>query len=171
MATQHLPLFGWNTRADTTGRAYFAPYDNYATNLLFKHHVLVLENPSSNIHGVYGQFQVPEDYVDTAVMRVLWTTQVTTGTVVFFFNYRAVGGNDTESLDQATFQEQIDIQDVAPSAIDERMNVSGSVTDSNFAAGDSVGFFFGRDGVVGVPDDDLADAVQVVELIFEYADA
>ena len=172
MATHRIPILGFQAIPDTTGRAFFEPYTIKATNDLFKHLVLVLNNPgASENHGVYGAFDVPENYVGSPVIRIYWTSTAITGTCLFAFDYRAVGGNDTESLDQATFQEQIDISDVAASATDERLNVTGALTAGNLAAGDLVEFFFYRDGTTGAPTDTLAAAVTVHGVFFEYADA
>jgi len=171
VATHRIPILGFQTIPDTTGRAFFEPYSVKATTDNFKHLVLVLDNPgASEDHGVYGAFDVPVNYVGTAVIRIYWTTTATTGTCLFAFDYAATGGNDTETLD-GTFDEQIDISDVAPSATDERLNVTGSVTDGNFAAGDLVEFYFYRDGSTGGPTDNLAAAVTIHGLYFEYNDA
>lgn len=172
MATRRVPILGFNTVPDDTGRAFFEPYPVKATNDNFKHLVLTLNDPgASQNHGVYGAFDIPPDYVGSPVIRIIWTSTAITGTCLFAFDYRAIGGDDAESLDQATFQEQIDISDVAPSATDERMNVTGALTAANLAAGDTVEFFFYRDGTTGAPTDDLAAAVTVHGLYFEYSDA
>jgi len=172
MAAHTIPILGFNALPDTTGRAFFEPYTIKATNDNFGHLILVLNNPgASENHGVYGAFFVPNNYVGTPVIRIHWTSTAITGTCLFAFDYRAVGGNDTESLDQATFQESIDIADVAPSATDELMNITGALTAGNFAAGDLVEFFFYRDGTTGAPTDDLAAAVTVHGIYFEYEDA
>ena len=172
MATHRIPILGWNTIPDTTGRAFFEPYTVKATNDVFGHAVLVLNDPgASQNHGVYGAFDIPANYVGSPVIRIYWTSTATSGTCLFAFDYRAIGGDDTESLDQATFQEQIDISDVAASATDERLNVTGALTAGNLAAGDLVEFYFYRDGTTGGPTDNLAAAVTVHGVYFEYADA
>jgi len=170
MATHQIPIAGWSLKPDNTGRAYVFPYSQDASNDLFDPFVMRFIDPVTQIHGFYGSFVVPADYVGTAVIRIRWTAQVTSGNVRFDFDYRAVGGNDTESLDQATFQENLSVVDAAPSAINERMNVAISATSANFAAGDTVLFFFTRDGVNGTPDDTLAGTIQVFDLLFEYDD-
>ena len=171
MATHRIPILSWNTLPDTTGRAFFEPYTNKATNDIFNHLVLTLNDPgASQNHGVYSAFDIPVNYVTSPVIRVYWSSTVITGTCLFAFDYRAIGGDDTESLDQATFQEQVDISDVAASATDERLNVTGALTAGNFAAGDLVEFFFYRDGTTGAPTDTLAAAVTVHGLYFEYSD-
>jgi len=170
MATHRIPILGAHTNPDATGRAFFEPYSIKATNDLFKHLVLVLNNPgASEAHGVYGTFEVPANFVSGAKIKFRWTTTAITGNVKFDFDYRAVGGNDTESLDQATFQEALTVTDAAPSATDERMEAEVTLTDANLAAGDIVEFYFTREDGAGV--DTIAAAVTVHSLMFEYADA
>jgi hypothetical protein len=85
------------------------------------------------------------------------------------FDYRAVGGNDSESLDQAGTQESVNSNDTAPSAAHERMEISIALTDANFAVDDEVEFTLFRDGTDG--GDTMAAAAIVFNVFFEYADA
>jgi len=161
-----VPLINWATTPDATGRAFFENYTTKATNDIFKHLVLTLNNPGAGeSHGIYGTFDIPNACTASEVVRILWTSTAITGVANFAFDYRAIGGDDTESLDQATFQEQIDIEDTAPSATDERMNITGALTGTNLAAGDTVEFFFYRQDETGV--DTLAAAVTIHGLFFE----
>ena len=170
MATHRISILGANTIPDTTGRAFFEPYSVKATNDIFKHLVGVLNDPSaSQVHGFYGQFPIPKNYVGTASVIVVWTSTATTGNFNSRFQYRAVGGDDSESLDQATFQETIEVTDAAPSAAHERMEASFAVTAGNFAADDTVTFLYERFDESGV--DTLAAAVTVHDILFQYNDA
>lgn len=126
-------------------------------------------NDSGTRIGFYGGFTVPKNYVGTANLIVVWTTTATTGDVEWDFDYRAVGGNDTESLDQVGTQESVNANDTAPSAAHERMEISIALTATNFAADDEVEYLFVRDGTdVG---DTMAAAAILFELLFEYSDA
>lgn len=158
---------------DTTGDAYFEPYSILATNDIFRH--LVLRLGASNSaqptvkSGIYGRFTVPDDYLTTNTVTcvVSWTSTITSGDVVFDLDYRAVGGDNAESLDQATAQEALTVTDTAPSSANLRMVATMTFTASNLLAGDDVEFFFGRDGAAG--GDTLAGSVIVHSLIFKYA--
>jgi hypothetical protein len=97
---------------------------------------------------------------------VYWTSTLTTGDVVFDLDYRSIGGNDTESLDQGTFQESLSVTDTAPSAANERMLATFTVTASNLAADDTLEFYFTRDGTDAA--DTLAGSAIVHEVIFKY---
>lgn len=166
-----IPILGVQSLPDSSGRAFWEPYDVKATNDVFKNLVLILNDPgASQNHGVYGKFRVPVNYLTTPKIVVVWTSTATTGTCLFAFDYRAIGGNDAESLDQTTFQEQIDISDVAPGAVNRKLEVSGALTGGNLAADDEVEFYFYRDGTTGAPTDTMAAAAIVFGVYFEYVD-
>lgn len=169
MATHQKSIFG-SLVPDGTGRAFFDSYALKATNDLFKHVVGVLKNPGAGeAHGFYGIFHVPQNYVGTAKIIPAWTSGTITGNVKLDFDYRAIGGDDAESLDQATFQESLTLTDVAPSAANERNIPSFSLTSTNLAVGDTVEFYITREDGAGT--DTLADDITLHDLIFEYADA
>lgn len=172
IGTATLDMFGSAVVPDATGDAFFEPYSILATNDNFRH--LILRCGASNSAaptvkaGVYGKFHVPENYNTggTVTCEVYWTSTLTSGDVVFDLDYRAIGGDDTESLDQATYQESLTVTDTAPSAANERQVATMTFTASNLAAGDTVEFFFGRDGAAG--GDTLAGSALVHEVIFKY---
>ena len=168
MATHRLPILNSHTVPDTTGTAFFEPYTIKATNDVWGHLVLCLNDTAAD-HGIFGKFAIPQNYVDTANLVVVWTSTATVGDVEFDFMYRAVGGNDCESLDRAGNQEDVNSNDTAPSAAHERMEITIALTDGNFAAGDTVEFFFSRDGTDG--GDTIAAAVLIFGLFFEFNDA
>lgn len=170
MSTHRLPILGFATKPDASGDVFFEPASVKGANGFFDGLVAVL-NDSGNDDEMFGRFQVPQNYVGSANLVIVWTTTAVTGDVEWGIAYRAVGGNDAESLDQATAQESLlsGNNDTAPSATDERMEFSISLTDGNFAVGDTVQFIFSREGADA--GDTLAAAVRVYGLFFEYADA
>lgn len=165
MATHRIPILGFNTMPDASGQVYFEPYNVKATNDFWRHGHWVFDNPSADRH-LYGVFNVPKNFVGSAVIVVVWTSTVTSGNFGIEFAYRGITGNDSESLDQATAVETVNTTDVAPGATDRRMEISLSLTSSNLAADDTVEFRFTRDDSA----DTLAGSVQIVQLLFEYAD-
>lgn len=168
MATHRIPILGWATKPDTSGNAFFEPYTIKATNDAWQRMVLVLNDTATRI-GVHGGFTVPKNYVGAAKLAIVWTTTATSGDAEFDFDYRAVGGNDTESLDQSGTQESVNLNDTAPSAAHERLECLITLTAGNFAVDDEVEFGFFRDGTDG--GDGIAAAVMVFSLLFEYSDA
>jgi hypothetical protein len=167
MAVFRIPING-NIFPDSSGDVFIEPYTVKATNDNWAYPVIVFNDTADKI-GLDGVFHVPQNYVGSANLVIVWTSTATSGDVEFDFDYRAVGGNDTESLDQATAQESVNSNDTAPSATDERMEISISLTDGNFAAGDTVQYKLYRDGADA--GDTLAAAVTVHEVFFEYTDA
>jgi hypothetical protein len=168
MATHRLPITNF-INPDDSGEVFLAPYSVFATNDQWKHLVIRMNDDDTNRVGFYGQFEVPQNYVDTASIVVVWTAQVTSNNAVFDFDYRAVGGNDTESLDQSGTQESVSTTDAAPSAVNERLEAELTVTDGNFAAGDTVEYFFALDG--SDASCTISDVLQIFGLFFKFNDA
>lgn len=168
MSIHQLSIMG-ALRPDASGRAFFEPYDVKATNDLFKHFVGVLNDPAAaQAHGFYGRFLVPQNYVGSAVIKPVWGSAATSGNVKLDFDYRAVGGDSAESMDQATFQESVTVTDACPAFSNYRATPSLTLTSSNLAAGDTVEFYFTREDGSGT--DTMAAAALLHDLIFEYAD-
>ena len=168
MATHRLGILSWPTVPDASGDVFFEPYDVKATNDVWKRLVLVFNDTATRI-GVRGGFTVPKNYVGTAKLIIVWTSTAITSDVEWDFDYRAVGGNDTESLDQTGTQETVNLNDTAPSAVHERMETSITLTSGNFAADDEVEYELFRDGTDG--GDTMAAAAIVFAVLFEYSDA
>ncbi len=167
MATHRISIIGWQARPDTSGNCYPAPYTLHATNDNWKLTVFVFANTGAVRINLYGAFDVPKDYVSTPVFVAKWTSQSTTGDVVWDVDYRAVTAG--ESLDQATAQESLSVTDAAPGTTDLMQEATVAATGGNFAADDLVEFLISRD--LSDASDDLTDNVQLFSLEFQYADA
>ena len=171
MATHRIPILGFATRPDDTGECFFEPEDlNFGSNDLARQFVLALGSalaaqPTVK-HGVYGAFEIPQNYVGTAKLGVIWAATLTTGDVVFDFDYRAIA--DDESLDQATWQESVTSTKTVDGTARERDTVLITLTSANFTIADTVEFFFGRDGADSA--DTAAGRAYVFGLFLEYAD-
>lgn len=168
MATHRIPMLGWATMPDSTGSVFFEPQSVKGTNDPFPQLVAVFNDTATRI-GLGGRFTVPKNYVGTAKVAIVWTSTATSGDVEWDFDYRAVGGDDAESLDQAGTQESVNLNDTAPSAAWERMECLITLTAANFAVDDEVEFALFRDGTDG--GDTIAAAVTLFQLLFEYTDA
>ena len=166
MATHRVPIITWAFVPNAAG-VFFEPYPIKATNDVWDRMVLIF-NDTATRDGGAGGFTVPKNYVGTAKIIVVWTSTAVTGNVIWDFDYRAVGGDDTESLDQAGTQESVTVTDAAPSAANERMEASMTLTAANLAVDDEVTFELFRDGAAA---DTIAAAVIVFALLFEYSDA
>jgi len=170
VATHRIGIIDWRSNPDASGDVFIEPYTIKATNDFWKLLVLIF-NDSGADDEYFGAFDVPQNYVGTANLVVVWTSTAITNDWEIGFAYRAVGGNDAESLDQTTAQESLlaGNNDTAPSATDERMEFTIALTDANFAAGDTVPYIFSREGADA--GDGIAAAIIVWGLFFEYNDA
>lgn len=168
MATLRVPILGWQALPDASGNCYAEPYPIKATNDIWRHLHWIFDNIGAVRIALYGAFEVPQNYVGTAKVVIKWTTTATAGSAVWDFDYRAVGGDDAESLDQNSAQESVTVTDAAPSATNELMTVAIDLTSDNIAAGDTVEFLLARD--LSEAADDLAASVQLVDLLFQYTD-
>lgn len=172
MATHRTPILGFATRPDDTGEVFFEPADlNFGSNDLARQFLLALGNalaaqPTVK-HGVYGSFEVPKNYVGTAAIGIIWAATLTSGDVVFDFDYRAI--TDDESLDPATWQESVTATKTVDATARERDTVTINLTSTNLAVDDTVEFFIGRDGADGA--DTMAGRAYLFGAFFQYADA
>lgn len=173
MATHRIPLLSALSRPDETGEVFFEPADlNFGSNDLVKAYVMALGSalaaqPTIK-HGTYGRFRIPKNYVGSAVVVIEWSATLTSGDVVFDFDYNAVGGNDAESADPAAWQESVTVTDTAPGTARRKLTATVSLTSGNFAVDDVVDFFIGRDG--GDSADTMAGRAYLFMASFEYAD-
>lgn len=167
MTTQIIPILGVNTVPDTSGSVFMEPFDIKSTNDVWKFLVFIFNDTATRI-GLRGQFRVPQNYVGTAAIIFEWTATATSGNVVWDFDYRAVGGNDTESMDQAGTQESVTVTDAAPTAANNKLAASVNLTSANLAAGDLVEFELFRDGTDGA--ETMAAAATLFGAYFSYSD-
>lgn len=173
MATFAQPVLGFATRPDDTGECWLEPSDIvYGSNDLARQFLLRLG--SSNAaqptvkHGIYGSFRIPKNYVGTAVLVIEWTATLTSGDVVFDYDYNAVGGDAAESFDPSAWQESVTVTDTVSGTARRKSNTTINLTSGNMAVDDTVQFFFGRDGVDAA--DTMAGAAWVADVVMLYND-
>lgn len=173
MATHRIPILGFPTVPDSSGNCWFEPFSVLATNdvwgrLIGRFGLSNAAAPTTRI-GLKGGFTVPKNYVGSAKIVVVWTATIITGDVAWDIDYRAVGGNDTESLDQVGTQESATVTDTAPGAALRRLEALITLTAANLAVDDEVTFELFRDGADAA--DTMAGSAILFALLFEYADA
>lgn len=168
MATHTLSILGPATLPDTSGDVYWEPYTVKATNDVWGFGVWVFNDTGTRI-GLRGSFKIPKGFVGSPLIIPYWSSTATSGNVVWDFDYRAVGGDDAESLDQAGTQEQVTVGDAAPTAAHRLLIPSMALTAANLAVDDLVEFELFRDGANG--SDTMAAAALLFGLYFQYADA
>lgn len=169
MATYRLPLLTWCAGPDNSGNVWLEPLTTLATNDVWGHCIVRFKDTSTRI-GMTGAANVPKNYNSsgTTSLVIVWTATATSGNVVWDFDYRAVGGNDAESLDQAGNQESVSVTDAAPTASLRRLEASVSLTASNIAADDTLQFTVFRDGTDAA--DTMAADAAMVGIFLQYTD-
>lgn len=165
MALQRLPILGHATIPDDSGNVFFEPYTVKATVDTWGHQVAVFNNSGTRI-GMQGLFSVPPNFVSAATLIIAWAAIPTSGNTKWDFDYRAVGGDDSESFDQVV-QRQLTVTDGPPSAINNRLIATIDLTDTDFLANDTVQFELFRDSGA---DTNTAESL-LFELLFEYDDS
>jgi len=170
MATHRLSILGPATIPDASGECYFEPYSIIASNDQWRHLIIrfgeaIAGQPAVD-HGIYGLFQVPQNYVANANLILLWTSTIISGSVEWDFRYRAVANG--ESLDQTTQDEDLNTADAAPGTAHLMQEHTQALTSGNFAAGDLVEFFLTRDGTDA--GDTMAGPALLFDAYFQYTD-
>lgn len=159
MATHRIPILNLFTKPDNSGNVFWEPFSVKATNDVWDHGVWVFNDTATRLL-LYGSFLIPKNFVSTPSVILPWSASVTTGNVVWDFDYRAIGGDNAESLDQVGTQEALTVTDAAPTAAWNRLTASVNLTAANLAADDLVQFLIARDGA------DAADTMAAAALLF-----
>ncbi len=168
MATHRVSLLNGTIRP-LDSNTWFAPYSTANSGTTQDPFVLFMK--SAVVGVVKGNIRIPENYVGTPVLSIIWTSETTADTVDFKFRHRTTSGSDTALLDISSSPDEradSEINNTGPSAASEQMiDVIDPLTATDLAAGDLMYFEFERDGVT----DDKAGDITVWSLDFQYADA
>ena len=168
MATHRLS-FGSLLSPDTSGNVWWQPASILDTNdLAPTNQVLIFAN-TGTLDTSSATFMVPKNFVGTAKIIVRYKTTVTSGNVLWTCDYRAIAAG--ESGDPSTWQESL--ADTA-TAVAGTANLLSDITftlanaPTNFAVDDTVLVRIARNGAGA---DTAAASLQLVDCVFEYADA
>ena len=170
MATHDLPILGAMTVPDNSGTCYFQPLETAvattAANLL--NLVLTMEFPTGSDLGVYGKFNIPQNYVDTPLLVIRGVIEGTANTLAF--GIECVGGvADSETVDAAFETEDLANNATWTGYADEEMyeETIAMTPAAAYVPGDEVFYHFFRDDSV----DDTTFDFHVTGLFFRYNDA
>ena len=171
MATWRIPIFGSGTRFDNVGEPFLEPSqtkfgDGAADELL-----LVFPF-SSTRDGVFGSFEVPDNYsastTDPAII-IPWTTTQITNDVEWDFDYWAIGVG--EDFDPAAVTETVNQNDTAPGTTKQIQSAVLTLTRANIAANDIIRFGLFRDQTDAGDTITIWVAVSIDNVMFRYDDA
>ena len=163
MATFARPILGHATRPSVDERCYQIPATQVGHST-WKGFYWAFDNGFEA--ALHGQFEMPSDYASAPVVQMVWTSQATVGDIRVTFSYRVSTGDDSESLEPGTWEEDVVQTDVAPTAARNRMTRNFSLTAGNFAVDSTVVWRLRRNGTHA--DDDMADRLLLANLSFIY---
>jgi len=174
MATHDIPILGAMTAPDSSGRVFFQPAlaamtlgtADFGTLL-----VCTMKAPTVADIGLYGKFNIPQNYAGTPVL-VIRGVITETGATTIAFGFKQAFHTDT-----ATFDVGLETEDIANNAAnwtgydpedmyEETIVITPSVA---FATGDEVTYFFFRDNSVDTQSDATGD-FNLTGLFFRYSD-
>jgi hypothetical protein len=168
VSVHHLDILGVATLPDTSGSVYFEPAAvNLQSNDRYPQLVAVFADTATRL-TLGGNFRVPQNYVGTAKVGLVWATTVTSGDVRLEFDYTAIA--DAESGDPSADQESVGATVTVPGTARLLKVTEISLTAGNFAAGDLVQFVISRDGAHAGPADTAAASLYLLAAYFSYAD-
>ena len=169
MTTFVIQILGATTLPDTTGSVYQEPAAiNLQTNDRYPGLVYVFADTSTRLKLGVG-FRVPDNYVGTAKIVLLWAATVTSGKVVWEFDYTAIA--DNESTDPSADAESTSSTGATVPGTARLLETTEiALTSGNLAVGDWVQGVIVRDGA-DTTNDTAAGSAYLLGAFFSYADA
>lgn len=168
MATIAIPILGYSTSPDTSGKIFLQPLNAAGGTGPFRPLLFAYANQPTGRQGVHGMFNVPPNYVSTPVFLVRWTTSAGGSNAVRWeIDYRRVTGENATAIDGAATEAEVGVTATQATTAFFLRTATITPTASNFAAGDTIVFQLFRDA------DDAADTLLatalLVNLIFQYS--
>jgi len=164
MATRRKSIFGIGTIPDDSGNVFFERYDVTDTAAAWKGLVLAFKDSGTKA-GVRGSFEVPQDYVGSAKIVIVWTANETSGTCVFDWSVLPRSGVEDMGAAFARTTETDSTTKGGTAFTRETNDIT--LTDADYAKGDEVLYELFRDSIT----DTMAAKCLVFNAYFEYADA
>lgn len=147
-----------------TSEVFWEPYSVEDTATVLDPQVLAYNN-SGTKDGAYGSFRVPEIYVGTASLSIVWTANATTGTVAW--DWEVLTRSGAEDMGAAATRTSETVVPTKGGTAFTREEAIITLTDADYAAGDEVLFQLFRDTVT----DTMAAKAVIFSAHFVYADA
>ena len=163
MPTQRIPVLGPMTIPDSSSEVFFEPYDVADTGAVVVPLVVAFNN-SGTRDGLRGSFRVPENYVDTANLLVVWTANATSGTVAW--DWAVLTRSGAEDMGAAATRTSETVVPTKGGTAFTREEATITLTDTDYVAGDEVLFEMFRDTIT----DTMAAKAVVFGVYFEYSD-
>ncbi len=165
MATHRISMLGAATLPDTSGNVWLEPAALTQTNDRYTQMVVRFKDTATK-DSLGLRIPVPNNYVGSAVIEVIWTTTATSGNAIWTYDYNS--GSKTATLDPSTDEENLTVTTAAPGSSQTGVASRMTFTASNLAANDILQGKLSRNGAGS---DTIAADLIVYDVIFEYADA
>ena len=164
MATHRIPIFGFGALPDASGNVFFEPYKITDTAAILDPLVLVFADLGT-LNGIRGSFRVPENYVGSADLEMVWTANATSGTLRLEWTILTRSG--VEDMGAAATRTTEGQTDTKGGTVFLREQMTIALTDADYVAGDEALFELLRD----VATDTMAAKALVFSANFKYTDA
>ena len=164
MAEHRIAIRNGMTPNENTAEVFFEPYSVEDTATVLDPQVLAYNN-SGTKDGAYGSFRVPENYVGTASLSIVWTANATIGTVAW--DWEVLTRSGAEVMGAAATSNDETTVPTKGGTVFTREEATITLDDADYAAGDEVLFQLFRDSVT----DTMAAKAVVFGVYFVYADA
>lgn len=170
MATIHKNILGTTCLPDTSGKVYMEPTAlNFQSNDRYPNMCWVFAVQTAARIKLGVGFEVPQDYVGTAKIGLIWASTANTGKVVWEVDYTAIASSET--ADPSADQESTTSTGTTVDATAKDLNVTEiSLTSANLAAGDWVMMSIVRDGL-DTTNDTMNASAYLLGAYFSYANA
>lgn len=118
--------------------------------------------------GFYSLVHIPSNFASsTSQVSINWTATSTSNSVVFDFDYRCVGGNNTTSLYQTSWQESTTTTVANPSTAGYRKTTTFNLNTGYWcSADDSMELYITRDGADGADTSTVDTEIYDATIVF-----
>jgi hypothetical protein len=158
-------IFGAATLPDTSGNVWGEPVSVTQTNKRYSQLGWRFKDTATK-DSLGLRFAVPNDYVTSPVIEVIWTTTATTGNAVWTCDYTSSG--KTATLDPNADEESLTVTTAAPGSSQTGVASRMTATAADIAAND---IFQGKISRNGAGADTIAADLVIYDIVFEYANA
>ncbi len=170
MATHDIPILGAMTAPDSSGDIFFQPLESamtLATATFGSLLGMTMLAPTGSDIGVYGKFNIPQNYVGTPVLVIRGALGEAAN--VLGFGFQQIGRADSEAIDTAFEAEDVASNSTwtgyaAEDIYEETITLTPAAA---YVKGDEVFFFCYRDDSV----DTQTGEFHLTGLFFRYSDA
>lgn len=163
--TFRISILAWAALPDTSGNVWLEPAALTQTNDRYAQLVARFKDTSTK-DSLGIRFPVPNNYVGSPVIEIIWTTTATSGNAIWTCDYSAAA--KTASLDPSADEESLTVTTAAPGSSQTGVASRMSATAADIAAND---IFQGKISRNGAGSDTIAADLVIYDIIFEYADA